>query len=53
VKDGKNSTILDRVEEFVAVPACGQWACLALAISDNRKSNGLGVIEDSTEGVRE
>jgi hypothetical protein len=53
VKNGKYSTILDGVEELVAVPACGQWACLALAISDNRESNGLGVIEDSTEGVRE
>jgi hypothetical protein len=51
VKDWENGTILDRVEELVAVPACGQWACLALTISDNCKSNGFGVIEDSAECV--
>jgi hypothetical protein len=53
VEDWKNSTILNRVEEFVAVPACSQWASLALAISDDRQSNGLGVVEDSAECVRD
>ena len=35
------------------MPARGQWACLALAISDDCERDCLGVIEDSAECVRE
>lgn len=51
MEDRKNSTILDRIEELVAVPACGQWTRLALAVSDDCECDGLGVIEDSAECV--
>jgi hypothetical protein len=53
VEDWKDSTIFDGVEELVAVPACGQWSCLALSVSDNRQSDSLRVIEDSAECVRD
>jgi hypothetical protein len=53
VQDWKDAAILDRVEELVAVPAGGQRTGLTLSISHDGQSNGLGVVEDGTEGVRE
>ena len=51
MEDRQDRTILDRIEELVAVPAGSQWTRLTLAISNDCKSNGLGVVEDSTESV--
>jgi hypothetical protein len=53
VQDWQHTAILDGVEEFVAVPASGQRTGLALSVSNDCQSNGLGVIEDGTESVRE
>jgi hypothetical protein len=53
VQDWQHTAILDRVEEFVAMPASGQRTGLALSVSNDCQSDGLGVVEDGTESVRE
>jgi hypothetical protein len=53
VQDWQHAAILDRVEKLVAVPAGGQRTGLTLSVSNDCQSDGLGVVEDGTKGVRE
>lgn len=53
VQDGQHAAVADRVEELVAVPGCCERTRLALAVTDDCEGDGLWVVEDGAEGVRE
>lgn len=52
MEDRKDCSIVDGVEELVAVPAGGKWASLRLSVSDNGECDGFWVVKYGTKGVR-
>ncbi len=42
----------NRIEEFVAMPTCGQWSGLRLAIADHHQGDQVRVVKDRSEGMR-
>src|ERR1700753_2140096 len=49
----QDSTICDRVEELVAVPAGCKRTSLALTISDHGQSDEVWMIENGAKGMRD
>ena len=53
VKDGKDGSVADGVEELVGVPAGGERAGLGLAVADDYGDDEVGVVEGRAEAVGE
>ncbi len=53
VQDGQDDAVAVGVEEFVGVPAGGQWAGFGLAVSDDAGDDQAGVVEGGAVGVGE
>lgn len=53
VEDREDRTVGCRVEELVAVPRGGEWACLALPVADHRESDEVRLVKDRPKGVRD
>ncbi len=49
VKNWKNSTVCDRVQEFVGLPGSSQRTSLSFTITDNNSSDKIRVVQYSTE----
>src|SRR5271169_1666369 len=51
MQDGQNSAVARGIQEFVAVPACGERASLRFAVSDHAANEQVGIIERGAIGV--
>ncbi len=53
VQDGQHGAVVDRVEEFVRVPARGMRAGLRFAIADHAGDQQIGIVKGRAKGMRE
>src|SRR5689334_21172229 len=53
MEDGKDAAVTGWVEEFVAVPAGGEWAGLGLAVADDAGNDQVRVVERRPIGMTE
>ena len=52
MQDRENCAICDWVEELCAVPTSSEWTSLSLAVTDHCQSDKIGVVIDSSKGMR-
>ena len=51
MKDWKNSTVCDRVQEFVGLPWSSKRPCFSFTVTDNNCSDKIWVVQNSTKAV--
>ncbi len=51
MEDGQNGAVASRIEEFVRMPASGEWAGFGFAVADDTADEQIGIVEGRAVGM--